>query len=80
MTSRDSSPGVAVGFALLMVLSVALSTVGFVGAAGAQSQQADVVFVFDETPSMSDEADALANEVKNLANELSTSEIGRAHV
>ena len=73
MTSRDSSPGVAVGFALLMVLSVALSTVGFAGAAAAQSQQADVVFVWDVSGSMDDEADDLISETKTLASELDSS-------
>jgi len=69
--SPDFSPGVAVGFALLLTASVALSTVGFAGAAAAQSSQADVVFMWDISGSM--DPDPLIDETETLTNELDSS-------
>jgi len=73
MAWPDGRSGRAVAVGLLVALSVALSTAGFVGGVAAQSQQADVVFVFDQTGSMDDVAADLKDEINNVASELEAS-------
>nr|WP_281361602.1 vWA domain-containing protein [Natronomonas gomsonensis] len=62
----------AVVLSTILVVSVLLSSVAFAGTAAAETRNADVVFVFDETGSMDAQAEDLANEVENVAEELDT--------
>ncbi|MUV85103.1 VWA domain-containing protein [Natronomonas sp. CBA1123] len=60
--------GVAVVFATLLVVSL-LSTVALAGTATAQSDSADIVFVFDKTDSMDPHREALQDDIGNVADE-----------
>ncbi|WP_178917768.1 VWA domain-containing protein [Natronomonas gomsonensis] len=66
--TRKRRTGVAVVWATLLVVSL-LATAAFAGPAAAQSDSADIVFVFDKTDSMDPHREALQDDIGNVADE-----------